>query len=281
MEFTDPPDQDGPFRPGRRVSVATMVTLLAYVHDVSLPDSPGIFVPPIANPVEVFGSQDRSRMAMWRACSSFMMSNDIAPSRAATLEGYLSRVRLWLEEDARQGGGAAQVGGKPAADLGEQVAKSSKEYDAFLCHASEDKDALVRPFADLMGEHGLRPWLDEREINWGHNLAKKIQEGLARSRFVVVFLSSAFLSKKGWTDKELSAALSMDDLENPLVLPVVLGITHEELEAKYPLVSAKKYHRIPDYDPAKQVPPGELNRLVEELKNMIGVSDRRTGRGRP
>ena len=180
----------------------------------------------------------------------------------------------------------------PARDQGEevgngkppktpQVAESTKDYDAFLCHASEDKDAVVRPFAHLMRKHGLRPWLDEREINWGHNLAKKIQEGLARSRFVVVFLSSAFLSKKGWTDKELNTALSMDDGENPLVLPVVLGIKHEELEAKYPLVSAKLYRAIPDYDPAKPVRPGELSNLVEELKNMIGVSDRRTGRGRP
>lgn len=170
---------------------------------------------------------------------------------------------------------------KKGAELGGHVAVSTKEFDAFLCHASEDKDAVVRPFADLMIEHGLRPWLDEREINWGHNLAKKIQEGLAGSRFVVVFLSSAFLSKKGWTDKELNTALSMHDGENPLVLPVVLGITHEELEARYPLVSAKKYHKIPDYDPAKRVPTGELKKLVEKLNNMIGVSARGAEGGRP
>jgi hypothetical protein len=117
-ELADRPGQDSPFRPGRRPSLSTMVTLLADVHDDYLPDSPAIFDPPIADPKEVFGSQEKGRRAMWRACFSFMMSEDIAPSRAVTLEGYLNRVRHWLGEDARQAGGdAAAVEAEPGGNI--------------------------------------------------------------------------------------------------------------------------------------------------------------------
>lgn len=169
----------------------------------------------------------------------------------------------------------------PFRERGDSFQKSTNEFDAFLCHVTEDKAAVVRPFANMMKKHKLKPWLDDGEIRWGDDLAKKIQDGLARSRFVVVFLSSVFLSKNGWGDRELNTALSMEGGENTLVLPVVLGITHKQLQAKYPLVSAKVFRAIREYDPPKQVPPGELKKLVKELKNMIGVSVRGVGRGRP
>jgi hypothetical protein len=181
------------------------------------------------------------------------------------------------KEMASGAAAAASVTAPKAAELGGHVAVSTKEYDAFLCHASEDKDAVVRPFADLMGEHGLTPWLDKGEIQWGETLIDKIQHGLLKSRFCVVFLSSSFLSKKRCGARELSTALSLEMGGKLCVLPLLLGITHEQLEAEYPLVSAKLCREIRAYDPAKQVPPGELQGHVEELKRLIGISDRGGG----
>jgi hypothetical protein len=106
-ELANRPDQDGPFRPGPSPSQAAMVTLLAYVHDDFLPHCPAICVPPIANMMEVIRSGDASNWAILKACSGFMETKDIAPSRAATLDGYLNRVWRWLEEEARHGDGAA------------------------------------------------------------------------------------------------------------------------------------------------------------------------------
>jgi hypothetical protein len=40
-------------------------------------------------------------------------------------------------------------------------------YDLFICHASEDKDDVVRPLADSLREQGLRVWIDEVEIRLG------------------------------------------------------------------------------------------------------------------
>ena len=149
------------------------------------------------------------------------------------------------------------------------VPRSSDEFDAFLCHASEDKEAVVRPFAEMMADENLRPWLDEVQVGWGDNLAQQIQEGLSKSKYVAVFLSTAFLSKKHWTDTELNTALSMGVGRRRFVLPIVLGITHEELQARYPLVAATVYQPVAEYNPAKPVGVDVLRPIVAELKKMI------------
>jgi hypothetical protein len=72
------------------------------------------------------------------------------------------------------------------------------EHDVFICHASEDKDELVRPLAAaLKGEH-VDVWYDEFSLKVGDSLRQSIDRGLAGARFGVVVLSPAFF-KKSWT----------------------------------------------------------------------------------
>jgi len=149
-----------------------------------------------------------------------------------------------------------------------QVTVSTNEFDAFLCHASEDKKAIVEPFADAMERAGLKPWLDEGQVTWGDGLIHRIQNGLARSRFVVVFVSAAFLGK-GWPEKELDAALSMEMGRRKVVLPILLGLTHAEVEGRYPMVSCKKYKEVPEYAPGKRVSKKIIAAMVDELKAFI------------
>ena len=93
--------QEGPFRPGRNPSLATMFALLAYCHDGRLPDSPAIFDPPIAVPYEVFANTDPSRRTLWAACSGFFNTGrKNHKTLTATLEAYLKRVSNWLDEQA-------------------------------------------------------------------------------------------------------------------------------------------------------------------------------------
>jgi hypothetical protein len=137
-----------------------------------------------------------------------------------------------------------------------------------LCHASEDKKAIVVPFAAAMERAGLKPWLDEGQVTWGDGLIHRIQNGLARSRFVVVFVSAAFLGK-GWPEKELDAALSMEMGRRKVVLPILLGLTHAEVEGRYPMVSCKKYKEVPEYAPGKRVSKKIIAAMVDELKAFI------------
>ena len=66
--------------------------------------------------------------------------------------------------------------------------------DFFISHASEDKDEVARPLALELRKHGFNVWFDEFELRVGDSLTKKINAGLARSRFGVVVLSEACMS---------------------------------------------------------------------------------------
>ena len=72
-------------------------------------------------------------------------------------------------------------------------------YDLFICHASEDKDEIVRPLANALMNEGLTVWYDEFTLRIGDSLRQKIDQGLANSRVGLVVLSPAFISK-GWTN---------------------------------------------------------------------------------
>lgn len=156
----------------------------------------------------------------------------------------------------------------PATQLAASMAKSTGEYDAFLCHASEDREALVAPFATAMVAAELKPWIDQKNLKWGDDLVARIQEGLSCSRFVIVFITKAFLAKR-WPEKELNTALSMEIGGRTVVLPVLAGLTHDTLQSRYPIVSAKLYMEVSPYDPGKEVAKSTLDELVGGLKNRL------------
>ena len=55
--------------------------------------------------------------------------------------------------------------------------KKALRYDAFLSHASEDKESFVRPLAHAMREEGLTVWYDEFCLDWGDELRRSIDYG--------------------------------------------------------------------------------------------------------
>jgi len=63
------------------------------------------------------------------------------------------------------------------------MAKPTK--DIFVCHASEDKDYVVRPQVEAFTIAGVSCWYDEAEIQWGDSITQKANEGLALSKFLL------------------------------------------------------------------------------------------------
>ena len=57
--------------------------------------------------------------------------------------------------------------------------RQAKEWDAFICHASEDKKDFVDPFAHRLRDSGLSVWYDVFSLKLGDSLLRKIDEGLA------------------------------------------------------------------------------------------------------
>jgi small GTP-binding protein len=62
-------------------------------------------------------------------------------------------------------------------------------FDVFLSHSSSDK-AEVRPLAERLRKDGLRVWFDVWEIRPGDSIPAKIEEGLERSRVLVLCMSA-------------------------------------------------------------------------------------------
>jgi hypothetical protein len=113
------------------------------------------------------------------------------------------------------------------------------EWDAFLCHASEDKESLVEPLVAELQRYGLRIWFDKFTLRVGSSLRQSIDEGLARSRFGIIALSHAFFAKD-WPQKELNALFSRQVNGRDAILPIWHELTKEDILRYSPLVSDLK-----------------------------------------
>jgi hypothetical protein len=98
--------------------------------------------------------------------------------------------------------------------------QTSKLYDVFICHASEDKDDFVRPLAELLVRQHIDVWYDEFSLSIGDSLSDKIDQGLAKSRFGIVVLSPHFFTKP-WAKRELKGLVARETFERQdVILPV-------------------------------------------------------------
>lgn len=102
------------------------------------------------------------------------------------------------------------------------------EYDVFISHASEDKDEVVRPLANALKNLGIKVWYDEFEVRIGDSLRRKIDKGLANSRFGIVVVSRDFI-KKGWTNYELDGIITKAVSGEQIILPIWHNITKKEV----------------------------------------------------
>jgi hypothetical protein len=63
------------------------------------------------------------------------------------------------------------------------------KYDVFLSHSAKDK-AVVRAVAERLRKDGLKVWFDEWVLKPGDSIPAKIEEGLERSRVLVLCMSA-------------------------------------------------------------------------------------------
>lgn len=143
------------------------------------------------------------------------------------------------------------------------------DFDVFICHAGEDKDAIARPLAEGLRSRGLRVWFDEHILVVGSSLSESIDQGLARSQFGVVVLSPSFFGK-AWPRRELAGLVAKEVAGVPAILPVWHELGREEVLAQSPTLADRW---------ASKSSSG-IEQVIEDLTRAIAVaSEVVAGRG--
>jgi len=129
----------------------------------------------------------------------------------------------------------------------DDIPPDDRRFDVFISHATENKDDVVRPLAHALQAEGLNVWFDEFELRVGDSLRRKIDQGLANSRFGVVVVSRAFFAKN-WTQYELDGLVTreMAGAGSQVILPIWHEISKDEIIRRSPSLADKLALRTSD-----------------------------------
>jgi RNA-directed DNA polymerase len=103
-----------------------------------------------------------------------------------------------------------------------QMAFGGDDYDVFISHASEDKDAIARPIFEACAKLGVKAFLDEAHIGWGQSFTTKINTALGSARTVLAIVSQVSVTKE-WPVVEVNTALSFEVTGQKKVVPLLVG----------------------------------------------------------
>ena len=139
------------------------------------------------------------------------------------------------------------------------VAPKEIGYDAFISHASEDKDSIVRPLAKILSKMGFQIWYDEFELSVGDSLKQSIDKGLINSNYGIVVLSKAFF-EKNWPQYELNGLTAKEIDGKKVILPIWHQVDKKEV-LKYSPTLADKV--------ALDTSKLKLKEIAKELANVL------------
>ena len=127
-----------------------------------------------------------------------------------------------------------------------EISQDNRQFDVFVSHAAEDKDAVVRPLVLALRERRLSVWYDEFELRIGDSLRQRIDRGIARSKFGLVVLSHSFFAK-GWPQYELDGLVTMAVGDKQVLLPIWHEISKDEVVRQSPSLADKVALKTSDY----------------------------------
>lgn len=107
------------------------------------------------------------------------------------------------------------------------------KWDVFISYASEDKDTIAIPLAELLRNEGLRVWFDRFELRAGDSISQSIELGLANSQVGVIILSRTSL-QKNWTKYEIAALKQLYINFARRIVPVWMNVGPNEIKETDP-----------------------------------------------
>ena len=134
-------------------------------------------------------------------------------------------------------------------------------HDVFISHASEDKDAFVRPLAEALRARDFNVWYDEFALAVGDSLRRSIDRGLTDSRYGIVVLSSAFFAKN-WPQYELDGLVTKEmNSGGKVILPIWHKVSKDEVTSYSPSLADKL---------ALNTAIQSLDEIVDEIAEVLG-----------
>lgn len=130
----------------------------------------------------------------------------------------------------------------------------TKGKKVFLSHSSKDKPIVTSVALDL-NEKGISTWLDAFDIRPGESIVTKINEGLNKCDYILLFLSENSV-KSDWVTKEWETMLWEEvNSQKIKIIPIKIG------DCEIPrLLQTKKYINLSeDYNYG-------IHQLIETIK---------------
>ena len=103
----------------------------------------------------------------------------------------------------------------------------SSDFDVFLCHNFEDKNAVKKIARRLRSTYSLSPWLDEWEIRPGIPFIGPLEEQISKIRSAAVFIGASGVGP--WQLLEIEALLREFVRRRCPVIPVILPSAPQNL----------------------------------------------------
>ncbi|KAA6323301.1 hypothetical protein EZS27_027245 [termite gut metagenome] len=152
--------------------------------------------------------------------------------------GFQQRLQKDITEQKQLLIQLTQTNYSASVELTNTAETSLKKYDFFISHAAEDKEEIVQPLAKSIEDAGFQVWYDEFSLTWGDSLRKKIDEGLANSKYGIVIFSNNFF-RKNWTEYELNGLVAREMEGHKVILPIWHKITKNEMLSYSPSLADK------------------------------------------
>ncbi|NMF64407.1 transcriptional regulator [Brasilonema octagenarum UFV-E1] len=99
------------------------------------------------------------------------------------------------------------------------------QFDVFLCHNSEDKDAVIK-IAEQLEENKIKPWLDIWELQPGFPWQRELEKQIDHIKSAAVFVGKSGIGP--WQKNEIEAFLSEFNARQCPVIPVLLPDAPQE-----------------------------------------------------
>ncbi len=135
------------------------------------------------------------------------------------------------------------------------------EWDVFISYAGEDKREVAQPIAERLSQLGFKVWYADRILTLGDSLRRKIDEGLANSRYGIVILSPSFF-QKDWPQKELDGLVARESFEGKVILPVLHNMEIRDLVRYSPTLADRIF--ISTDHPVDEI----ISKLVEVISSI-------------